>query len=121
MPSTLCINATKTEEAISEINLTPTDCYSLIIIRHKDKRTPKENGRNAACEENGAGEEYGSGGKTMFSRVTSRKRGTLKRERWTKRVDPLRKRERLQKKRKEKGNEERCGPEGKARLRGSQV
>ena len=45
----------------------------------------------------------------------------MKRVRWTKRVDPLRKRGRLLKKRKEKGNEKRCGAEGKARLRGSQV
>ena len=62
-------------------------------------------------------------GKAVFSRSTSRKRGTLERERQTKKVapHPLGKRERLLKKRKEKGNEERCGAEGKARLRGSQV
>ena len=47
----------------------------MIIIRHQDKRTPKENeGRGAACEEKGAWEGYGRGGKAMFNRGTSRKK-----------------------------------------------
>ena len=34
----------------------------MIINRHQDKRTPKENeDRNAACKENGAGKGYGQG------------------------------------------------------------